>query len=293
MKPELQFRAQQRDCEEMEKTILVSIVTPTFNSAATLERALNSVQRQNYPAVQHVIVDGGSTDGTLDILRQYERSSGIQWRSEPDEGIADAFNKGIERAKGDLIAILNSDDWYESGAIVRMVEAHRQRKAAGQADAILHGNMIWHTNSPTNQDVRRLVKPRFWGGRDGIGRAFWFDMPVCHPTCFVPRENYLKLGGFLKNYRVAMDYEWMLRAHLARMRFAYVPEVISHFQAGGLSGQHTRLALREVYRAQRQHRVYFVGGFISYSGKMTVNRLKGWTGWKLPVGQLLADAQAS
>ncbi|MCA9165838.1 MAG: glycosyltransferase, partial [Planctomycetales bacterium] len=202
-----------------------------------------------------------------------------------DGGIADAFNKGVQRATGELVAILNSDDWYADGAINRMVAAHQTRLATNQSPAILHGDSVWHwPESIPNRPAPRRIRPRLWGGRDQVGRAFWFDMPVNHPTCFVPSSIYQRVGLFDTDYRVAMDFDWMLRAFLAGARFAYVPEVITHFQTGGVSGQHTRLAIREVCRAQQRSRVYPFRRRVAYWGKMSVNRLKSLTGVRLLPG---------
>jgi glycosyltransferase involved in cell wall biosynthesis len=256
-------------------SMLISIITPTFNSAATLPRTLASVQQQSYSAYEQIVVDGGSTDDTQAILAAAARDSSLRWNGEPDAGIADAFNKGIAQASGELVLILNSDDWLHAGALATMAAAHAARRNAGLPAAILHGDMLQHVAdeaSHSHSPVR--IRPRRWGGRDGIGRAFWFDMPVCHPTCFVPREIYQRVGNFRTDYCVAMDYEWLLRAFRAGEPFQYVPEIITHFQTGGASGRNTRLAIAEVRRAQVEQRVYPIAGRFSHWGKLAVNRLK-------------------
>jgi GT2 family glycosyltransferase len=256
----------------MTQPLSISVVTPSFNSQATLERTLLSLLDQGYPRLECLVVDAGSTDGTLEILRSLE-GRGVRWTSETDGGIADAFNKGVAVAQGELVAILNSDDWHEPGAIAAMAAAHERRLAMGLPPAILHGDMLWHEANRS-----RLVRPRLWGGRHALGRAFWFDMPLCHPTCFVPREVYRRVGLFKVAYRVAMDYEWALRAFQSGEHFEYVPRLITHFQGGGASGRNTRLAITEVRRAQRSLKAYPLAGRFAYIGKLGINRLKAIAG---------------
>lgn len=257
----------------------ISVVTPTFNSAATLQRTLDSVLDQQYPNLDYHVVDGCSEDATLDILRQNE-SRGVKWISEPDKGIADAFSKGIARADGELIGIVNSDDAYEPGCLAAIAEAHSKRRAADKPPAILHGDMIWQDG-----DDARLLKPRQWGGRDGIGVSMYFNMPVNHPTCFVPAEVYEKVGTFDPTFRISMDLDFVLRAFQAGVPFEYVPQVISRFHIGGVSTQHTRAALAETYRAQRRNGLSPLICLPAYLAKFAMNRLKAATGWKLAPGQ--------
>jgi GT2 family glycosyltransferase len=257
----------------------ISVITPSFNSAATIARTLDSVLDQQYGNLDYLVVDGGSKDATVDILRQYE-PRGVKWTSEPDRGIADAFSKGIARADGELIGIVNSDDAYESGCLNAMAQAHAERKAAGKPPAILHGDMIWQDG-----DDARLLKPRQWGGRDGVGVSMYFNMPVNHPTCFVPAEVYAKVGTFDATFRICMDLDFLLRAYRAGVAFEYVPRVISRFHVGGVSTQHTRAALAETYRAQRHNGLTPLICGPAYLAKFAVNRLKAVTGLKLAPGR--------
>lgn len=246
----------------------ISIITPTFNAAATLERTIASVLAENSLDLEYWIIDGGSTDGTLDIVRSHEsRLAG--WISEKDKGISDAFNKGIARATGALVGIINADDWYEPGAIAAVHEAHRLRLAAGRAPAILHGDMMLHSTAGATRN-----RPRLWGGAQGIGYSVYFDMPVNHPTCFVPRKCYADVGGFNTDFKIAMDFDWILRAWRAGAEFEYLNRVLAHFQTGGVSTQHTRRALDEVWRAQRGNGLARVPCWFSFVGKLTVNRAK-------------------
>jgi glycosyltransferase involved in cell wall biosynthesis len=217
----------------------ISIVTPTFNSAAHLEQTIQSVLGQEYGRVEYIIVDGGSTDGTLEIIQRYEAEL-AGWSSEPDTGIADAFNKGVRRATGDIVGIINSDDYYAPGTFRAVAEAYR---AHGDA-AIAHGDIQWIEPTRTLH-LRPRLSPR----------AHYYGMPAYHATCFVPRAVYEKLGTFNTGFRIAMDYDFLVRALLAGVRLQYLPRIMAHVRAGGLSSRHAAAAIRELYRAQRAHRL--------------------------------------
>jgi glycosyltransferase involved in cell wall biosynthesis len=217
----------------------ISIVTPTFNSAAHLEQTIQSVLGQNYANLEYIIVDGGSADGTLEIIQRYSAEL-ASWSSEPDRGIADAFNKGVRRATGDLVGIINSDDYYAPGTFSAVVEAYR---ANGDA-AIAHGDIQWIEPTRTLR-----LRPRL------SSRAYYGGMPAYHATCFVPRAVYERLGTFNTDYRIGMDYDFLLRALLAGVRLHYLPRVIAHVRAGGISSRHAAAAIRELYRSQREHRL--------------------------------------
>lgn len=229
---------------EPAETSRVSIITAVLNSVGTIERCLNSVWHQRQYVLEHIVVDGGSNDGTVDILKRHadRRPGFLHLTSEPDRGIADAFNKGIQAARGEWIGILNADDWYEDGALAKLA-------ALMDRDVILHGRMRLHDPSTgahresgtLNYDPARHFRPLE-------------SMPAQHPTCFVRRSVYQRVGLFNTEFRVAMDYEFLLRAHLAGVKFHYLPEVITNFTLGGASAQDRVSARREVVLAQMLHR---------------------------------------
>jgi glycosyltransferase involved in cell wall biosynthesis len=238
----------------------ITIITPTLNSVAHVEQCIRSVLDQGYPDLEYWVIDGGSTDGTLDVIRRHE-SHLAGWTSEKDSGISDAFNKGVSHATGEVIGIINSDDWYEPGALAAVAEAY-----CGMPEpAILHGDVMWE--SPTGA-VR--VRPRRWPG------AVYFDMPVLHPTCFIPRSAYDEVGGYGREYRLAMDYDLILRAHRRGISMRYLPRVLAHFRMGGASTKRTRECLREVYRSQRSQGVPSIVAGVVFAGKMAVNSLKSF-----------------
>lgn len=229
----------------------VSIVTPVLNGADTLAQCLRSVAEQGATVIEHVVVDGGSTDGSIELVQKWIETKvappTVRIMTGRDRGIADGFNKGIAATTGDWIGILNADDWYEPGIVGRL----RTRMTR---DVILHGRT-------------RLHDPRTGASRES-GPLEWIPekhfrprekMPAQHPTCFVPRSVYQRVGSFNLAFRLAMDYEFLLRAHLAGVPFEYVPEVITNIARGGASGRDPFRAQREVLAAQILHLNEVVG----------------------------------
>ena len=209
---------------------LVTIVTPVRNAAATLERTLRSVLAQDYPAIETIVVDGASTDGTLDILRRYDDKLDL-WISEPDSGISDAFNKGIALATGDIVGILNADDWYEPDAVGKIVDAF----AATGADAVCGALQYWLG------EQRGLV---FYSNLENLR----LESTVNHPTLFVRRAVYERHGLFQTRYRYAMDYDLILRFYLHGVRFHVLSDVLANMQLGGRSDSAVLPVSRELYQ---------------------------------------------
>lgn len=214
---------------------LVSVVTIVRNGVTTFERAMQSVLSQEYPKIEYIAVDGGSTDGTLDIIRSQDDRIAV-WVSETDSGISDAFNKGIALAHGDIVGLLNSDDWYEPGAISAVVLALRESGAD-----IAYGKLqYWHNDRRTY-----LVA----SDADLLDSG----MTVGHPTVFARRACYERFGLFRLDYRQAMDYEWLLRAKVGGARFCFVDRCLANMQGGGVGDRHWRQSQREVARARAIH----------------------------------------
>jgi len=181
----------------------VSVVTPVLNRAHSIERALASVREQGYPNVEHVVVDGGSTDGTLEIL---ERSEGIRWISEPDEGLADAMNKGIAMATGDWIGWLNSDDYYLPDAL---------NTVAGAAGSDPEARWIVGTCriiDAEDREIRSAITAyKNWLLRHYSFRLYLTQNFVSCPSTFVRKEAYEAVGPLDPRYRISMDYDVFLR----------------------------------------------------------------------------------
>jgi glycosyltransferase involved in cell wall biosynthesis len=200
--------------------IRFSIVTVTYNAAATLERTLRSVLRQGPPhEVEYLIVDGGSTDGTLDIVRRYaDRLAG--WTSEVDRGIYDAMNKGIARATGDWVGIVNADDWLAPDAFACVADVIERTPAAG----IVVGGLVRVTE---DGKMGTVVPPP---------ARFSCLAPNNHPATFVRRDLYTRIGAFDLRYAISADLEFVLRAQRrGDVHMATTPAVLAYMTSGGAS----------------------------------------------------------
>lgn len=204
----------------------VSVITATYNSSSTIRDTLESVSRQSYSQVEHIIVDGMSADETMNIVKAYAHVS--QVISEKDKGIYDAMNKGIRLAKGEVIGILNSDDFYASPAVLAQVMETFERT---DCDAV-YGDLVYVDKNNTDHVVR------YWKAGEYKANAFkWGWMPP-HPTVFVRRTLYEKHGLFNTDMKTAADYELLLRMiHKGKARLAYVPTILVKMRTGGASNQ--------------------------------------------------------
>lgn len=181
----------------------ISIITATFNSAATLRDTLDSILGQTYQDIESIIVDGGSKDGTLDIVREYEpRFQGrMKWISEPDKGIYDAMNKGIRMASGDVIGVLNSDDYYYDNQVLEDIA-----NAFNQKDIdCVYGNLVFLDAKNKNSVIR------IWKGSLYHPGAFLKGWHPAHPTFYAKRTCFEQYGVFDLQYAVSADFELMLR----------------------------------------------------------------------------------
>ena len=199
---------------------LVSIITVVFNGASHIRQTILSVLQQSYKNIEYIIIDGGSTDGTLEIIKEFD-SLIDYWKSEPDSGISDAFNKGISFSKGDLIGIINADDWYNPDAVEKIVEAH-----------LLHPRDIIHGNIQFWTDQSRMIYV-FYGNDSFLP----YRSSINHPTVFVPRIIYNKIGLYSLKYKMAMDFEWLGRAKQNGINFYYLNTIIANMRRGGISDQ--------------------------------------------------------
>ncbi|MGP6089484.1 glycosyltransferase family 2 protein [Antarctobacter jejuensis] len=232
--------------------IKISVVTAVYNRAATLPDALESVAAQDYPNVEHVIQDGGSTDGTLDLLQQHMRPE-IALVSEPDGGIYDAINRGIARCTGDAIGLMHSDDFFASPQVLSNVAQALEDPAV---DGV-YGDLDYVAEADTNRIIRK------WRSGTYDARALRRGWMPPHPTLYLRREVYERWGTYDTSYRIAADYDAMLR-YLVKggVRLAYVPEVFVKMRVGGESNRSLSKILqksREDYRAIRTNGVGGMG----------------------------------
>lgn len=199
----------------------VTLVTVTFNARSTLERTIASVQGQSFPSIEHVVVDGGSTDGTIELLQERLRPCDY-WISEADQGISDAFNKGVALAAGDYIQFINADDWLSPDQIEIAVRGLEETGAD-----FVFGDLIFYRDG----------RPSFlYLGEASYGAVIRRRMPALnHPTVLVRRTAFERVGLFDLRYRCAMDYDWFLRLHLTGGRGVYLPGLVGHMTHDGVS----------------------------------------------------------
>ena len=224
----------------------LTIITPCLNAAGTLSATLASVREQAYPGLEHIVVDGGSTDGTLALLRDAE---GIRWISEPDRGLADALNKGIAMASGDLVGELNADDVYEPGALRAVGEALRDAPGA-----------MWLTGrcriiDADGNEIRRPVTAY----KNWLLRRYTLGVYLTHnflsaPATFFRREALRESGGFDERYRISVDYDLQLRI-AARHEPLILHRYLASFRMaeGSLSMSGFKTQFREHAEQARRH----------------------------------------
>ncbi|MCI0340532.1 MAG: glycosyltransferase [Planctomycetales bacterium] len=218
----------------------ISVVTPTRNQSGTLERTVRSVLDGGHPDVEHIVVDGGSTDATVEILRRHPH---VRWTSEPDRGQADAINKGFRRATGEILCWLNSDDTYLPGALRRVAQIFAEEPDVD----FIHGHCL-RINEKDEVIGIHLAAP--YPDRRLPDHA----ISVSQPASFWRRRVYETLGDLDTSFAYAMDLEYWLRIIL-RFRTRMVPEVLANFRyvPGTKSFSHPDAFLPEVLRAYRKH----------------------------------------
>jgi glycosyltransferase involved in cell wall biosynthesis len=225
---------------------LISVITVCYNSAATLARALQSVSDQDWPRIEHIVIDGASKDQTAEVIEHF-RSRLAFVLSEPDRGIYDAMNKGLDQASGDIICFLNADDQYASNSVLSRVAMLMYEL---QLDALIGDVDFFHEADPQRM-VRRYRSNHFTPSRLG-----WGWMPA-HPALFLRREVVQRVGRFKTDYRIAGDYEFIVRVfHGQDVHYHHLAEVLVNMQTGGAStgGFGAKLRLnREVLRACREN----------------------------------------
>ena len=222
----------------------LSIITVCFNSVATIRDAIESVLAQDYPDIEYIVIDGGSTDGTADVVRSYG-SRIAAYVSERDRGIYDAMNKGLELARGDVIGMLNSDDIYSDS---KVVSALISAMIAARTDSVF-ADVVYVDRSETTRVVRYYDSGHWRPAR------FRYGLMPAHPTFFVKRELYSRVGPFSLEYRIAGDFEMLVRIlYRARASYVHIPRPVVRMRRGGISTRGLRplwILNREIVRACR------------------------------------------
>lgn len=220
----------------------VSIITVSCNSVDTIEDTILSVSSQSYPEIEHIIIDGASTDGTTDIINNHKAKI-TYFISEPDMGIYDAMNKGIARANGDLVGILNADDLYYDCNVIASIVAEFKKT---NTDSIF-ADLVYVKKNDTSKVVRYYRSKNFKPYRFAFG---W--MPA-HPTFFAKKEVYQRYGVYRTDYKIAADYELLVRFIAThKISYSYMPKILVRMRMGGVSTRslkNTWTLNREIIRA--------------------------------------------
>lgn len=220
----------------------ISIITVVYNNNLTISDAINSVLNQNYGDLEYIIIDGGSVDGTIDIIKSFGEKISI-FVTEPDTGIYDAMNKGIRLASGEIIGILNSDDFYQDKNVIKDV---MDRFKSDQSVDIVYGNIVYVESN----DIRNVV--RNWISKDYYNNFFEHGNVPPHPSLFVKKKIYQKIGLFNIKYEIAADYEFMLRSMKKEgYKSKYIDRLIVRMRLGGTSNK----SLKNIYSANKE--VYY------------------------------------
>lgn len=225
----------------------ISIITVVYNGAKTIEQTVTSVLGQTYKNIEYIIIDGQSTDGTIDIIEKYKDKISY-FISEQDRGIYDAMNKGIAVATGEVIGLLNADDWYDNNAVEYVMRCFRENETD-----IVYGQVCRVETDETISTTKKV----------GLLDDLWYFMSIWHPAVFVKRNVYQRIGGFSTDYEIAGDYEFVLRCYCNRMKFTYLDRMLTYFRSAGISNtkymkcarEGNEIALRYIEQAPDRQRV--------------------------------------
>ena len=227
----------------------ISIITTTYNSASTIKDTLESVNSQNYSIIEHIIVDGGSKDNTLNLVERYGKSVSTVI-SEPDKGIYDAMNKGIKAATGDVIGMLNSDDFFTSDDIIETVVDNFKNS---DIDA-LYGDI--HFVNP--DDISKCV--RYYSSAIFKPSLFRFGFMPAHPSFYMKRDLYEKYGLYSLDYKIASDYDLLIRyLHREKIKYKYINKDFVTMRTGGVSTENFNSIVtlnKEIVKACKKYGIY-------------------------------------
>ena len=250
---------------------LVSIITPTYNSSNFLEKAIKSVKGQNYSNIEHIIIDGGSTDGTLNIIKKYDSTYNMRWISEKDSGVAEAMNKGFKMAKGQIFAWLDSDNYYNPGIIKKVVDIFFQDSEL----KIVYGNV-----SILEGFNKRLYVPIYLTDFNTALLRGCSAIPP-QPGVFFKKELFEKVKGFNENYIIACDYDFWLKVLKEKPKMKYLPIVIGNYLLhqkglstsflGGIKGVTETLKIGKKYNQPLSGKLYLFKGYVYIIKRFLIN----------------------
>lgn len=245
----------------LNSSLLVTVITIAYNAKAHIEETLRSVLSQRYAPIEYVVIDGGSTDGTVEVVQRYA-SRLAYWVTETDGGISDAFNKGIAASSGQWVNFMNAGDVFEDEHSV----AHAMRHADNPALNLVYGQCRF-----VRDDGQLLT------GVTGLpfsARRLRMKMFIPHQSSFHHRQLFVQYGSYSCDYKAAMDYEFLLRAK-DQLRVRYVPQPLARMRMGGVSQNNEPRTFAEYRRAQRQHGIGWLESQAYYIYFMAKLRLRG------------------
>lgn len=243
--------------------IKVSIITITYNSAKTLQRTIDSVLNQTYNNFEYIIVDGNSKDNTVDIIKRNEgRFAGkICWKSEPDTGIYNAMNKGLKMATGQIVGLINSDDWLEPTAFETVVGAYKNNSDSQRDNTLICGAIRYHYDE---NDIQYF----------GVNSDFFYDSikekklrGAWHPGTYVPKAVYDRVGLFDETFRIVGDVDFIYRCYIDKCGFVFLKEVLSNMADGGASTQKNSYHLSDsIYMMKKYGNTSIIDYMLLYIG---------------------------
>lgn len=236
--------------------IKISIITISYNSCTTIKKTIESVLAQDYPFIEYIIVDGASTDCTMEIVKSYEDKIS-KVLCEPDKGISDAFNKGLKFATGDLIAFLNADDYYKDVSVINRIADNYV-----DINTIICGAISLISN---NGEILKTLFSEPEKLKEG--------MYVRHPATFIPKELVNKVGEFNLDNKIAMDFEFMSRCIKFKCKFKPIPDVITMMLVGGASFDTKRAAKEELDIKNRYYGIS-ISNYLHYYISLLINKFR-------------------
>ena len=237
----------------------VSVITVAYNSAATIVDTLESVKSQSHADIEHIVIDGASTDRTVSLVEKFApRVSHVT--SEPDNGIYDAMNKGLQLASGDVIGFLNSDDIFAHTGVISSIAKTMNDPSVD----VCYGDLVYVSRNDASNVVRYWQSCTY---RPGLCSRGWAP---AHPTFYVRREAFRKYGGFDTSMRLAADFDLSLRLlEVHRLNTVYLPEVLVRMRLGGVTNSNWRNIVAQNLEASRACRKYGLrGGFLFIAGRL-------------------------
>ena len=244
----------------MEKKI--SIITVVFNGEKFIEKTIKSVLSQTYQNIEYIIIDGGSTDGTVDIIKKYGSKIDL-WKSEKDNGIYDAMNKGISLATGEVISLINSDDYYYRNKTIETIMSIFNNDKVD----ICYGDCI----QVSRNDETKVI--RYWKSKDLTYKNYHYGWYPPHPSFFVTKKMYEKYGTFDTNIKIASDVDLMLRfLNIKSTNDIYSPNILVSVRAGGLSNKNFTNTMKlnlEIWKSLKKYNLnksvfhYILGKLLS------------------------------